>query len=126
MAAVEEFAGTKLLDPQRFPSLHAWACNFLEVPIIKDNLAPQDKLVGRMKEYREIYLAKWGERIPTAKIKAETFPSSTHIKFAAMGHQHKDWLPSSRGPIASGFAAFSSPPKIKLPIKLRMKSKIGS
>ncbi|XP_031477108.1 glutathione transferase GST 23-like [Nymphaea colorata] len=58
MAAMEEFAGTKLLDPQRFPSLHAWACKFLEVPIIRDSQAPHDKLVERIKEYRKLHLAK--------------------------------------------------------------------
>ncbi|CAN6484760.1 unnamed protein product [Victoria cruziana] len=58
LAAVEEFAGTKLLDPERFPSLHAWACNVLEVPIIRDNQAPHEKLLGRMNQYRKMHLAK--------------------------------------------------------------------
>ncbi|KAB5531804.1 hypothetical protein DKX38_018474 [Salix brachista] len=43
---MEEVGGMKLDDPQKFPSLHEWAQNFNEIPLIKDCLPPRDALVN--------------------------------------------------------------------------------
>ncbi|XP_010271921.1 PREDICTED: probable glutathione S-transferase [Nelumbo nucifera] len=41
---VEEAAGFKVMDSKKFPWLHLWMKNFLEVKIIKENLPPYDEL----------------------------------------------------------------------------------
>ncbi|KAI3421581.1 uncharacterized protein J3R85_012086 [Psidium guajava] len=46
LGAVEEAGGMKILDAERFPSLHEWAQNFVEIPLIKECLPPRDKLVN--------------------------------------------------------------------------------
>lgn len=42
---MEEAGGMKLLDAERFPSLHEWAQNFIEIPVIKESIPPRQKLV---------------------------------------------------------------------------------
>ncbi|KAA8542760.1 hypothetical protein F0562_023912 [Nyssa sinensis] len=43
---LEEFAGIKLLDAEKFPSLHEWAERFIQIPIIKERNPPTDKLIN--------------------------------------------------------------------------------
>lgn len=47
LPAMEEAVGVKVLEPSTLPKLHAWAKNFIEVPVIKDNIPDYDKLLGR-------------------------------------------------------------------------------
>lgn len=43
---MEEAGGMKLMDAQKFPSLHEWTQNFIEIPLIKECLPPRDALVN--------------------------------------------------------------------------------
>nr|QMS43722.1 glutathione S-transferase [Betula platyphylla] len=42
---MEEVGGMKLLDAERFPFLHEWARNFMEIPLIRESIPPRDKLL---------------------------------------------------------------------------------
>lgn len=57
LGVVEEVVGIKLLEPHKFPKLHAWTKNFIEVPIIKDNLPNRDDMLVFFKQAREKMLA---------------------------------------------------------------------
>ncbi|KAF8044033.1 hypothetical protein BT93_A2116 [Corymbia citriodora subsp. variegata] len=46
LSVVEETGGIKIFDAERFPSLHKWAQNFIEIPQIKECLPPRDVLVN--------------------------------------------------------------------------------
>uniref|UniRef100_A0A2N9I0D6 glutathione transferase n=1 Tax=Fagus sylvatica TaxID=28930 RepID=A0A2N9I0D6_FAGSY len=46
LSAMEEAGGVKLLDAERFPSLHKWAQNFIEVPVIKECIPPREQLLN--------------------------------------------------------------------------------
>ncbi|KAL0413011.1 UNVERIFIED_CONTAM: Glutathione S-transferase U7 [Sesamum radiatum] len=52
----EEAAGYKAMDPARFPGIHQWMKNFLQVEVIKDNLPPFDQMMSAYKLYREMSL----------------------------------------------------------------------
>ncbi|KAF9677727.1 hypothetical protein SADUNF_Sadunf08G0137500 [Salix dunnii] len=41
----EEVGSMKILDPLQFPALTSWMKNFLEHPVIKENLPPRDKMI---------------------------------------------------------------------------------
>ncbi|ONI09272.1 hypothetical protein PRUPE_5G228000 [Prunus persica] len=43
---MEEAGGMKLLEAERFPSLHEWGHNFIQIPLIKECLPPREKLVN--------------------------------------------------------------------------------
>lgn len=43
---MEEAGGMKLLEVERFPSLHEWGHNFIQIPLIKECLPPREKLVN--------------------------------------------------------------------------------
>ncbi|KAG6625355.1 glutathione transferase GST 23-like [Carya illinoinensis] len=45
LKALEEVGEMKVLDAVRFPFLHEWGQNFLEIPLIKDSIPPREKLV---------------------------------------------------------------------------------
>jgi glutathione S-transferase len=53
LAAIEDIVGVKVLEPSTLPRLHAWAQNFIEVPLIKENIPDNDKLLLHMKGVRE-------------------------------------------------------------------------
>ena len=55
--AMEEIVGVKILEAASFPRMHAWAKNFKEVPVIKENLPDRDELVVFLKRLREKLLA---------------------------------------------------------------------
>ncbi|KAJ6988762.1 hypothetical protein NC653_021628 [Populus alba x Populus x berolinensis] len=57
-AAMEEAMGVKVLEPSTLPRLHAWAQNFLEVPLIKENIPDNDKLLLFMKETSQSSLVR--------------------------------------------------------------------
>ena len=41
----EEVGSMKIVDPLQFPALTSWIKNFLEHPVIKDNLPPRDRMI---------------------------------------------------------------------------------
>ncbi|XP_057499807.1 glutathione transferase GST 23-like [Actinidia eriantha] len=54
----EEVTGIKFLDAETFPQLSAWIENFSDVPVIKENWPPRDKLVLKFQAFREKCLAE--------------------------------------------------------------------
>ena len=50
---MEEMGGVKLLVPSTVPRLHAWAENFKQLPIIKENLPDYTQLLAHGKSFRE-------------------------------------------------------------------------
>ncbi|KAG2721905.1 hypothetical protein I3760_02G103700 [Carya illinoinensis] len=60
---MEEMRGVKLLEPSTLPRLHAWAENFKQVSVIKDNLPDYTKLLVHLKSVRE----KMTAQNPTSK-----------------------------------------------------------
>ena len=48
-----EVAGVQVLEAERFPRLRAWAENFKQVPLIKNNLPDHDKMLAHFKFLRE-------------------------------------------------------------------------
>ncbi|KAI3421580.1 uncharacterized protein J3R85_012085 [Psidium guajava] len=46
LSVLEEIGGMKILYAKRFPSLHEWAQNFVEIPLIKECLPPRDMLLN--------------------------------------------------------------------------------
>ncbi|CAN4100311.1 unnamed protein product [Withania somnifera] len=44
--AMEEVGQIKLLDPEKFPSLHQWAENFKQIPIIHECMPPLERVVN--------------------------------------------------------------------------------
>nr|WQA41641.1 glutathione S-transferase [Salix lindleyana] len=45
-AALEEAKGVKVLEPRTLPRLHAWAKNFVELPVVKENIPAYDKMLA--------------------------------------------------------------------------------
>ena len=45
-----EIIGIKLIDAETMPLLHSWFQDFLEIPLIKECMPPQDKLLEHIKE----------------------------------------------------------------------------
>ncbi|KAK3032045.1 hypothetical protein RJ639_035482 [Escallonia herrerae] len=41
----DEMRSMQLLDPLKFPSITTWMNNFLENPVVKENLPPKEKMV---------------------------------------------------------------------------------
>ncbi|KAJ6683649.1 hypothetical protein OIU85_007348 [Salix viminalis] len=44
--ALEEAKGVKVLEPRTLPRLHAWAKNFVELPVVKENIPAYDNMVA--------------------------------------------------------------------------------
>ncbi|KAI5384888.1 probable glutathione S-transferase [Lathyrus oleraceus] len=42
----EEIGSMQVLDPLKCPSISSWKINFLNHPVIKDNLPPKDKMIA--------------------------------------------------------------------------------
>ncbi|KAG9443110.1 hypothetical protein H6P81_018964 [Aristolochia fimbriata] len=55
LPVVEEVSGVKLFDPHRFPSLSTWAQNFMDLPLINQNLPPRDEFLRILHQTRETY-----------------------------------------------------------------------
>ncbi|KAH8495510.1 hypothetical protein H0E87_018615 [Populus deltoides] len=45
-AAMEEAKAVKVLEPATLPRLHAWAKNFVELPVVKENIPAYDKMLA--------------------------------------------------------------------------------
>ncbi|GAB4851404.1 hypothetical protein Ancab_030807 [Ancistrocladus abbreviatus] len=56
LECVEEISGTKLMDAEMFPRLHAWAANFKGAPVIRDNLPDRDQVHLAFMKRRETLL----------------------------------------------------------------------
>jgi glutathione S-transferase len=54
---VREIVGVNLIDAGTMPLLDAWFQEFLEVPIIKECMPPQDKLLELNKSFHKILTA---------------------------------------------------------------------
>ncbi|CAK7327362.1 unnamed protein product [Dovyalis caffra] len=52
-ATTEEAIGVKVLEPTTLPRLHTWTKNFLEVPLIKENIPDNDKMLAYVRGLRE-------------------------------------------------------------------------
>ncbi|XP_059668293.1 probable glutathione S-transferase [Cornus florida] len=59
----EEAAGIELVDSTKYPSFASWIDNFVQVPVIKDNLPPPGELRRVCHTLRMIWLAKLDEEI---------------------------------------------------------------
>ncbi|KAA8542759.1 hypothetical protein F0562_023911 [Nyssa sinensis] len=46
LGVMEEAGGMKLLEAEKFPFLHEWAQNFIEIPLIKECMPPREKLAN--------------------------------------------------------------------------------
>ena len=57
LEVMQEAAGVKLLEPDNLPNLHAWSKRFKEVPEIKDNIPPKNKMAAYFKGLRERFTA---------------------------------------------------------------------
>ena len=54
---VGEIIGINLIDAETMPVLNAWYQEFLEIPIIKECMPPQDKLLEHSKGFYNILIA---------------------------------------------------------------------
>ena len=52
-----EIIGIKLIDAETMPLLHSWFQDFLEIPLIKECMPPQDKLLEHNREFHKILTA---------------------------------------------------------------------
>ncbi|KAH7839800.1 hypothetical protein Vadar_009061 [Vaccinium darrowii] len=48
LGAMEQVGEMKLLDAEKFPSLHEWSQNFIQIPLIKEALPPRQKVVANL------------------------------------------------------------------------------
>ena len=71
LGIIEEVIGVKLFDAQELPRLHAWANNFKQVPVIKENIPDRDKLLFYFKGIREKLLASSQSRIRDQLLEGE-------------------------------------------------------
>ncbi|ONI26921.1 hypothetical protein PRUPE_1G055000 [Prunus persica] len=53
---VEEAVGKKVIEPGTLPRLHAWAQNFKQAPVIKENLPDHGRLLDYVKHTREKFV----------------------------------------------------------------------
>ncbi|MCL7030423.1 hypothetical protein MKW94_014634 [Papaver nudicaule] len=51
--AMEQVAGVKLLEEDKFPKLHAWTERFKQIPVVKNHLPDYDELVIFFKNVKE-------------------------------------------------------------------------
>ncbi|RDX67072.1 hypothetical protein CR513_54092 [Mucuna pruriens] len=56
LEGLEEIVGMKLIEPNKFPRLHAWTQNFKQVPVIKQNLPDYAKLLVHLQRRRQEYV----------------------------------------------------------------------
>lgn len=49
LPVIEEATGFSLLTSEKFPKLYKWSQDFINHPVVKENLPPRDKLLGFFK-----------------------------------------------------------------------------
>ena len=57
ISLLEDVAGLKIVDEDKFPLLSAWMQDFADSPIIKDNWQPRDKMIAKFQALRDAKLA---------------------------------------------------------------------
>ncbi|RVW69438.1 Glutathione transferase GST 23 [Vitis vinifera] len=57
ISLLEDVAGLKIVDEDKFPLLSAWMKDFADSPIIKDNWPPRDKMIAKFQALRDAKLA---------------------------------------------------------------------
>lgn len=57
LPAVEEGAGFKVFDSNRFPLVNKWMTQFLELSVVKEDLPPRDLLLSYFQQIRHFVLA---------------------------------------------------------------------
>lgn len=57
VCVLEEVVGFKIIEKERFPLLSAWMLEFAEVPVIKENWPPYEKLLAKFHAVRQASLA---------------------------------------------------------------------
>ncbi|TKY51798.1 Glutathione S-transferase U3 [Spatholobus suberectus] len=57
LAVAQDILEVNVLEDEKFPHLHSWYNNFKDVPVIKENLPDQEKMVAFIKFLREKLLA---------------------------------------------------------------------
>ncbi|XP_052192257.1 glutathione transferase GST 23-like [Diospyros lotus] len=57
LSVMEEVTGLKLTDAEAFPAISTWLQSFSDVPLIKENWPPREKLVSKYQAFREKRLA---------------------------------------------------------------------
>ncbi|KAL6322901.1 hypothetical protein AAG906_021035 [Vitis piasezkii] len=57
ISILEDVAGLKIVDEDKFPLLSAWMKDFADSPIIKDNWPPRDKMIAKFQALRDAKLA---------------------------------------------------------------------
>ncbi|KAA8515754.1 hypothetical protein F0562_018635 [Nyssa sinensis] len=57
ISVLEEIIGLKFIEAEKFPLLVEWIENFSDVPVIKENWPPRDKLITKFIATRERILA---------------------------------------------------------------------
>uniref|UniRef100_A0A5B6YWR8 Glutathione S-transferase n=2 Tax=Davidia involucrata TaxID=16924 RepID=A0A5B6YWR8_DAVIN len=59
---VEEVGGFKVMDSMKYPAFDSWTKNFLEVPVIKENLPPHEELRRVFQGFQQMGLAAVGAK----------------------------------------------------------------
>ncbi|KAJ9131829.1 hypothetical protein P3X46_034741 [Hevea brasiliensis] len=57
LEALEEAAGVKIHDPEKYPSIDKWMQNFAQLPVIKESLPQRDILLQYFRKGRQFSLA---------------------------------------------------------------------
>lgn len=58
LEGLEEIVGMKLIEPNKFPRMHAWTQNFKQVPVIKENLPDYGKLLIHLEWRRQLQVTQ--------------------------------------------------------------------
>lgn len=58
VSVIEEITDVKLIDQEKLPLLSNWTQVFANLPVIKENLPPRDKLLARFRDIRDLALSK--------------------------------------------------------------------
>ena len=57
LVAMGDVIGVKFITADTFPHIHSWMVNFLEIPVINNNLPPHELAVEYFREKRQMFLA---------------------------------------------------------------------
>lgn len=62
VSVFEEITGMKLIEKDNLPRLWGWRETFGEIPVVKENWPPRDKLVAKYHALRETFLSKESQK----------------------------------------------------------------
>ncbi|KAK2991835.1 hypothetical protein RJ640_025741 [Escallonia rubra] len=63
VSILEEVVGLKVIDEEKNPLLSTWMQDFSDVPVIKENWPPREKLITKFHVMRETYLAAAAKKL---------------------------------------------------------------